>query len=68
MEKFLNKKYKLDRVENFDEFFIEMGKDFQKIFFKDTMTCFSHNLYRNECYNEKDSKNIYDSCSINEKR
>lgn len=27
MDKFLNKKYKLDRVENFDEFFIEMGKE-----------------------------------------
>jgi hypothetical protein len=25
MDRFLNKKYKVDRVENYDEFFTEMG-------------------------------------------
>lgn len=49
MEKFLNKKYKLDRVENFDEFFIEMGEILFKMLHVSFCSASSFTINKNIC-------------------
>lgn len=61
MEKFLNKKYKLDRSENLDEFLTELGKAFLS---KQRRSKSNLLLSRIQLNNEEDSKNPHDDDSV----